>query len=445
VTSFGRDGLVRDVEVRYAVRDGHSLAFEVFGDGPFDIVVQQAVCPIDLMWDLPQLASFMETLGGFARVIAFDARGQGASDPFPEPGAATVEMGSDDVLAVIDAADSVRPTVFSMSASAGAVVYAATYPERVRSLICVHPRSSFPEFRGLSFEQRTRLARGLVTTQSLRVENPRVAHDPVLQQWWGRARRLLNSPVTAAQQIEFAARIDTEVAESAVRTPTLVLHRRDNRLWDIEASRAVASRIPGARFVEVPGSETDIFLGDTSPVLAEIERFLHQDEPASTDDRPLATVLFTDIVASTEQLAAMGDAAWRRILDDHDNLVDHAVATHRGRVIKKMGDGILATFDGPARAVHCAAAIRDAVAERGVVVRSGLHTGEIELRNDDVAGIAVHIASRVASLAGPGEILASRTVVDLTAGSGITFDSRGEHQLKGVPGEWLVFAARASS
>jgi hypothetical protein len=237
-------------------------------------------------------------------------------------------------------------------------VFAATYPERVASLILVHPRSTFPEFRGRTFEQRTKLARGLVTPQSLRAENPRVAHDPVLQQWWGRARRLLYSPEAVARLMEFAARIDTEVAESAVRAPTLVLHRRDNRLGDIEASRAVASRIPGARFVELPGSETDIVLGDTAPVFAEIERFLHEDHPDLSDDRPLATVLFTDIVASTEHLAAVGDEAWRRILDDHDNAVDHAVATHRGRVIKKMGDGILATFDGPARAVHCAAAIR---------------------------------------------------------------------------------------
>lgn len=291
----------------------------------------------------------------------------------------------------------------------------------------------------MSAEQRQKVALARLTTQSLEIENPRVAHDPVLRQWWGRARRLLNSPEVSLGHIEWGARIDVESALPAVRAPTLVLHRGENRLWDIEISRATANRIPGARFVELPGSETDLFLGDTAPVLAEIERFLRQAEPAVTDDRPLATVLFTDIVASTEQLAAIGDEAWRRVLDGHDDAVDRAVAAHRGRVVKTTGDGILATFDGPARAVRCADAIRDALAERGLVVRSGLHTGEIQLRHDDVAGIAVHIAARVAALAQPGEILVSRTVVDLTAGSGIAFESRGDYQLKGVPGTWPIF------
>jgi class 3 adenylate cyclase len=395
-----------------------------------------------LLWELPQLASFLETLGGYARVIAYDGRGLGASDPLFDPGAATVEMTCDDLVAVLDAADSERATIFTVNSGAATpVVFAATYPERVRSLILVHPRSSYPEFRGLSVEQRKKLARSLVTTQSLRAANPRVAHDPVLQQWWGRARRLLSSPEATARQLEFVAHLDVESTLSVVAAPTLVLHRRDNRLWDIEGSRAVAAGIPGARFVELPGSETDIFLGDTAPVLAEIERFLLEERSDPTDDRPLATVLFTDIVESTQQLAAVGDNAWRHILDDHDGIVDRAVVAHRGRVIKRLGDGILATFDGPARAVRCAAAIGDAVAEHGIAVRAGLHTGEIELRNDDVAGIAVHIASRVAALAGPGEILVSRTVVDLTAGSGITFESRGDHQLKGVPGTWPIFAA----
>jgi class 3 adenylate cyclase len=285
-----------------------------------------------------------------------------------------------------------------------------------------------------------KIARWLTTTQNLRTENPRVAHDPELQRWWGRARRLLNSPEATAKSIEWAGAIDTDAAASAVRVPTLVLHRSENRLWDVETSRSVASRIPDARFVELPGSEVDLFLGDTEPVLAEIGRFLAEDQASVIDDRPLATVLFTDIVASTEQLSTVGDNAWRRILDDHDTTVQHAVAAHRGRIIKGLGDGILATFDGPARAVRCAIAIRDAIGERGITMRAGLHTGEIELRNGDVAGIAVVIASRVAALAGPGQILASRTVVDLTAGSGIVFEPRGDHQLKGVPGDWPIFA-----
>ena len=295
----------------------------------------------------------------------------------------------------------------------------------------------------MSADQRVKLARALATPQSLRIENPRVAHDPALQHWWGRARRLINPPEATARNLEVAAGIDIEAAAAAVRVPTLVFHRRDNRTWDIETSRVAASRIAGARFVEVPGAETDLFLGDTTEVLDEIEQFLREERPQSTD-RSLATVLFTDIDASTEQLAAVGDSVWRSILDEHDKTVDRMVAEHRGRIVKKMGDGILATFDGPARAVRCAAAIRGAVAENGRSVRSGLHTGEIELRDDDVVGIAVHIASRVAGLASPGEIFVSRTVVDLTGGSGIAFESRGDHQLKGVPGEWPIFAVTST-
>jgi class 3 adenylate cyclase len=229
-----------------------------------------------------------------------------------------------------------------------------------------------------------------------------------------------------------------------LRIPTLVFHRRDDRVFDIETSRAAAALIPGARFVELPGSEHDIFLGDTAPVLSEIERFLREPESAPTHDRVLATVLFTDIVASTERLAASGDDAWGRALDEHDRTMDRLVARYRGRVVKSTGDGILATFDGPARAVRCAAEMIDDAAAQGITLRAGLHTGEIEIRPTDVVGIAVHTANRISSLADPGEILVSRTVVDLTAGSGLQFEARGEHQLKGVPGTWPTFAAMPS-
>jgi class 3 adenylate cyclase len=242
--------------------------------------------------------------------------------------------------------------------------------------------------------------------------------------------------------MELAADMEFEWVLGSVRAPTLVLHRRENKLWDIETSRAAAARIPNARFVELPGSEVDLFLGDVEPVLKEITRFIQQEDASVGDERVLATVLFTDIAASTERLAAEGDRAWRRILDEHDETIDRTVTSYRGSVVKALGDGILATFDGPARAVRCAAAIRDTLAGVGITVRAGLHTGEIELRGSDIAGIAVHIASRVSALANPGEILVSRTVVDLTAGSGVTYDSHGEHELKGVPGTLPIFAAR---
>ncbi len=433
---------MRDVEVRYAIRDGHHLAFEVFGDGPCDVILAQSVCPIDLLWELPQLASFLESLGSFARVIAFDSRGQGASDPIEDFGAASGEMSADDVLAVLDAANSPRATILSFESGAVAAWITAMHPERVRSVILVHARFKYPEFRNLSADQRIKLARRLATVDALRSQNPRSAHDPVLRNWWGRARRLLNSPEATAQSIELAARLDAEAAASAIRVPTLVLHRRDNRTWDIEASRAAAACIPNARFVELPGSETEIFLGDTAPVLAEIEEFLRDESPNRADDRPLATVLFTDIVASTEQLAAQGDNAWRHLLDDHDKRADQIVGEYRGRIVRSTGDGILATFDGPARAVRCATALIAAAEQQGIALRAGLHTGEVELRPPDIAGIAVHTASRIADLAGPNEILVSRTVVDLTAGAGLHFDSRGEHQLKGVPGTWNLYAVK---
>jgi class 3 adenylate cyclase len=273
----------------------------------------------------------------------------------------------------------------------------------------------------------------------LEVENPRQAHDPVLRQWWGRARRLLVSPETSVRQLDYAAQLDVEPVLAAVQAPTLVLHRRDNRVVDCETSRAAAAKIPGARFVELPGSENDLFLGDTAPVLTEIEQFLREPATAATPDRVLATVLFTDIVASTEQLAAKGDDAWKRALDEHDRAMERLVANYRGRVVKSTGDGILATFDGPARAVRCAAEMIDAASQQGITLRAGLHTGEIEFRPADLVGIAVHTANRIAALADPSEILVSRTVVDLTAGSGLQFEPRGERELKGVPGSWPIF------
>jgi class 3 adenylate cyclase len=438
---------VRDVEVEFAVRDGVRLAFEIFGRGPMDLVVATGSrFPIDLMWDLPQLAEFMDTLGSVARVIAYDGRGAGASDPIPTTeGAAGLEDAAASMLAVIDAVGSDRVSILDLAHGAAPLFFAVTYPERAHSLILSNLRASFPELRGFTLEQRTKMAEALSTTRGLRSDNPRVAHDPELQRWWGRARRLVSSPAATARMMEWASQVDVEALLPHVKVPTLVFHRTGGRVWDVATSRASAARIPNSRFVELAGSEHDIFLGDTAPVLAEITRFLSLAEggvgPAD-DERPLATVLFTDIVASTEQLTAVGDRVWRQILDEHDEAIERTVSAHRGRVVKTTGDGMLATFDGPARAVRCAAAIRDTLAEHRITVRAGLHTGEIEIRGADVAGIAVHIASRVSALADPGDILVTRTVVDLTGGSGITYDIRGDYELKGLPGTTRIFAAQ---
>jgi class 3 adenylate cyclase len=436
---------VRDAEVRYAERDGDYLAFTVFGEGSTDLAVPNSRFPIDLIWDLPQLAAFMEALGHLARVIVWDNRGCGASDPIRHPVGANGEVFADDTGAVLRAAGSQRTNLLDIGTGGfSTIVYAATYPERVQSLILINLRASYPELGGLSLAQAKRLALRLRSTERLRMENPRAAHDAAVQRWWGRAMRLARNPDEMAHMLLRAGeQQDLEPVLLALHTPTLVLHRRDNRVWDIETSRAAAGLISDARFVELPGAENDIFLGDSGPALAEIERFLAQPAADITHDRVLATVLFTDMVASTEHLAARGDDAWLRVLDAHDQTMGQVVAEHRGRVVKQLGDGILATFDGPARAVRCAAALVAAANEQGITLRAGLHTGEIELRPSDVAGIAVHIASRIAALAEPREILVSRTVVDLTAGSGLQFEPRGEYQLKGVPGTWAILAAQA--
>jgi class 3 adenylate cyclase len=432
---------VREVDVRFARRDGKSIAYALFGSGSFDVLLGQVWCPIDLMWDLPQLASFLDELGGMARVIVFDALDNGASDGLSDLNRSTTEAYADAALSVLDAVRAPRVVLFDTAGGGMGLPFAATYPQRVQSLIVVNLRTSFPEFQKMSAAQREDMATLSHGVRGLEIANPRVAHDPVLRSWWGRARRLLSSPERVLQHMEFAARADFGSVLPAVRVPTLVLHRLDNRMFDIEMSRAEATRIPEARFVELAGSESDIFLGDTRAVFSEIERFLTEPEAEIVQDRPLATVLFTDIVASTEQLAARGDDAWRHVLDDHDQMTARVVVEYRGTVVKQLGDGILATFDGPARAVRCAAALIDAAGQRGLSLRAGLHAGEIELRPSDVAGIAVHIASRIATLAEPNEILVSRTVVDLTAGSRLEFEPRGEHELKGIPGTWPTFAA----
>jgi class 3 adenylate cyclase len=429
---------VRDAEVRLVERDGDYLAYTVFGDGPIDVAVSQGRFPIDLMWELPQLAGFMEALGRMARVIAWDQRGYGASDPRSDRDA-RLEGFADDVHTVLHAAGSDRATMFEMSTGPYGVLYAASHPERVRSLILFNFRPGFPWLRGLSPRQRKKLAVNLRSPERLQIEDPRFAHDPAVQRWWGHAVRLGNTAEGMAQNLEIASQVDLTPVLPTLRTPTLVFHRGDDRVFDIETSRAAAALIPGARFVELPGAEHDLFLGDTAPVLSEIERFLCEPEAAAPPDRVLATVLFTDIVASTERLAASGDDAWGRTLDAHDRTMDRLVASHRGRVVKSTGDGILATFDGPARAVRCAAEMLDAASQQGITLRAGLHTGEIEIRPTDVVGIAVHTANRIAALAEPSEILVSRTVVDLTAGSGLQFEPRGERELKGVPGSWPIF------
>jgi class 3 adenylate cyclase len=437
---------MRDTEVHFARRDGACIAYEVFGTGSVDLVLRPSNSfPIDLMWDLPQLVEFLDALGRVARVIAYDNRGFGASDPISTTEqAAGLESDAADMLAVLDATGCERPTLFSLSFGIAEVAFAATYPQRVRSLILNSFRGRYPEMRAIAEDQRKSSALWLASTEGLKAYNPRVAHDPVLRRWWGRAHRLGGSPEQVARQMEYASQVDVTPILEHVRAPTLVFHRQGDQMWDADASRAAVALIPDARFIELPGSEHDLYLGDTSPVLSEITRFLTEPEAKTEDDhRQLATVLFTDIVDSTAHLAAVGDEAWRDLLDRHDRATEDTVGTFRGRVVNTLGDGMLAIFDGPARAVRCALAIRDVLDTYGMKTRAGLHTGEIEIRGRDVAGMAVHTGARVAALAAEGEVLVSSTVKDLVGGSGLEFEDRGEHKLKGVPGTWRVHALKA--
>jgi class 3 adenylate cyclase len=438
---------MRDIDVQFARRDGACIAYEIFGTGPIDLVLRPSNSfPIDLMWDLPQLAEFMDALGRVARVIAYDNRGFGASDPISTiEQVAGLESDAADMLAVLDAAGCERPTLFSLSFGISEVAFAATYPQRVRSLILNGFRASYPEMRAIANDQRKSTALWLASTQGLKANNPRVAHDPVLRWWWGRAHRLGGNPQQVARQMEYASQVDLTPILEHVRAPTLVFHRQGDQMWDVDTSRTAADLIPNARFIELQGSEHDLYLGDTGAVLSEITRFLREPEANSEDDhRQLATVLFTDIVGSTAHLASVGDKAWRDLLDQHDRAIEDTVETFHGRVVNKLGDGMLAIFDGPARAVRCAVAIRDVLdTSYGMKTRAGLHTGEIELRGQDVAGMAVHTGARVAALAGEGEVLVSSTVKDLVGGSGLEFEDRGEQELKGVPGVWRLHAVKS--
>ncbi len=437
---------MRDIDVQFAKRDGAYLAYEIFGTGPIDLVVRPSNSfPIDHMWDLPQLAEFMDGLGRIARVIAYDNRGFGASDPISTTDqVAGLESDAADLLAVLDAAGCERPTLFSLTFGIAEVVFAATYPQRVRSLILNGFRASYPEMRALANGQRKSTALWLASIEGLKAYNPRVSHDPVLRRWWGRAHRLGANPEQLARQMEYASQVDLTPILEHVRVPTLVFHRQGNHVWDVDTSKKAVALIPNSRFIELPGSENDLYLGDTSPVLSEITRFLREPEANDEDNhRQLATVLFTDIVDSTTHLASVGDKAWRDLLDQHDRTTEDTVAMFRGRVVNKLGDGMLAIFDGPGRAVRCAVAIRDVLGTYGLKTRAGLHTGEIELRDQDVAGMAVHTGARVAAAAGAGEVLVSSTVRDLVAGSGLEFEDRGEHELKGVPGVWRLHAVQS--
>jgi class 3 adenylate cyclase len=445
--------VIADPEIRYAKDGDVYIAYHVLGvDSPDLLAFSSAMLPIDSMNDEPSLARFHDRLASFRRLIRFDVRGVGLSDSVTPSNPPTLEQWMQDAVAVMDAAGSERAAVFApRDSSLEAILLAATHPDRVSSLIIVNGTARIPraEDYPVGIPQRVldrflennmepdAVSRGIDILSHFA---PSVAGDGTFRAWWNRAGNRGASPATARliDRVKFQA--DVRALLPLVAVPTLILHRRDNTTIRAGHGHYLAEHIPDAKYVELPGADDLYWVGDTVGMLDEIEEFLTGARHGPEPDRVLATVVFTDIVGSTEHLAEVGDRRWRDLLDRHDRAVRRQLERFRGREIKMTGDGVLATFDGPARAVLCARAIRDAAGQLGLQVRAGVHMGEVEVRGEDVGGMAIHIAARVAALAGPREVLVSRTVVDVIVGSGIETTDRGEHVLKGVPGSWRLFA-----
>jgi class 3 adenylate cyclase len=434
------------------VRSGDGfVAYQVVGDGPLDLLLlAEWATPLEGRWEEPTVARPLERLASFARVITFDKRGIGLSDPAAFSAQSTPEEWVDDAVAVLSAVGSERAAVFGHHDGGHiAIMLAATHPDQVAALVLFNatarlaraddypigiPEADWEASWGASSPEVLLPLWGLRSQRSLGAAG---SFPEPLRVRWTRWRREQASPTVAAALLRMNYDLDVRPALPAVQAPTLVLHRRDDGMFRISHGQYLAEHIAGARFVELGRGGHLWYVGDIDEALDEIEEFLTGARSAALPERVLATVLFTDIVGSTAKAASMGDRAWRAALDAHDHAAADEIARHRGRVVKHVGDGVLATFDGPARAIRCARAIRDRV---DLEMRAGLHAGEIDVRGEDVGGISVHIAARVSAKANPGEVLVSRTVVDLVAGSGIEFEARGEHELKGVPGRWQLFS-----
>lgn len=432
---------------KYAKSGDVHIAYQVIGDGPRDIVfVPGWISHVELGWAFPAFAHLLERLASFSRLIIFDKRGTGLSDPVAT--VPTIEERMADLSALMDAAGSERAILFGECEGVPmAVVFAATHPERTDGLLlyggmpAVHTNLDEPRWIDEADALRDAVD-NCGQGKTVELFAPSLATSDRERRSMGEFERAAASPGMACALLESLRDIDVAGAAASVHVPTLILHRRDDFV-PIGPARELAGLIADARFVELEGSDHALTVGDTEAIVGEVEEFVtgarHQPEPT----RALLTVLFTDIVGSTRLAADLGDARWRTLLDEHNRVVRRQIEEHRGREIKTVGDGFLVTFDGPARAIWCARAITNAVSELGIQVRVGIHTGEAELLGDDIGGMAVHIGARVVALAGPDEVLVTRTVRDLVAGSGITFTDRGAHELKGVPGTWDVLAVAA--
>ena len=450
----GRDreklSLVSVPDTAYAETSGGRIGYQVVGAGPPDVLVSKPpFLPLDLMWEEPRLVRFLNGLSSFSRHIWIDDRGTGSSDAIASVEGRLTESVVDDMIAVLDELGCERVVVLG-ALSPPALQFAATHPERTSALVLINPSARFR----CADDYREGLADDFVEAVLAMAGNrygrgemlggfaPSAANDARLARWFARCERLSMTPQDAYWRLRSGFEFDGRQLLGAIREPTLVVVRTSWR--DSQQGRYVADHIENARYVEVAGEDFLFFVGETEPLLDVIEEFVTGRLPDHDVNRVLATVLFTDVVGSTNKAVGMGDRRWLELLATHDDLTRAELERFRGREIETTGDGFLATFDGPGRAVRCGCAIRDAVRAIGIKVRVGLHTGEIELRGDHIGGIAVHIAQRVQARAEPDEVLVSRTVADLVGGSGIAFDDRGTHPLKGVPHQWRLFAVEDS-
>jgi len=438
-------------DTRYVKSAGGYVAYQVFGEGERDILfVTNWGTNLDAMWEEPSLAHFFHRLSRIGRVICFDKRGTGVSDPVPLTSLPTLEEWMDDARVALDAAGSRQAAVIGDTEGGPmAMVLAATYPDRIPELVLLNtfarwrrapdyligmPDPTWHKLIAL-YEQHWGQHPGM-----LGLTAPSQFGDARAQEWFMRYQRLSMPPGAATRMYRWVTQLDVRSVLPTISAKTLVLHKRDNHHYRLAFGRFLAEHIPGAHLVELEGVDCfPFYTAESDAVIHELERFLAGSREELPTQRELATVLFTDIVGSTDLAAQLGDSRWLELRSAHDEVVRRSLAAFRGQEIATTGDGFLATFDGPARAVHCAARIREAIRSLGLQVRAGLHTGEIELLGRDIGGIAVHLAARIMALAGPSEILVSGTLTDLVVGSGIGFADRGPHQLKGVPGSWHVF------
>jgi class 3 adenylate cyclase len=441
-------------QTRYAKSGDVNIAYQVLGDGPIDLVfVMGWVSNIDEFWTEPSWARFLERLASFSRLIVFDKRGTGLSDRVDDQHLPTLEQRMDDVRAVMDAVGSRKAALFGISEGASmCALFAATHPERTAAFLSFggFPRMvAAPDWPWGRSEQNMQAFYRQIEDGwgsqpvGLEARIPSRVNDQAFRQWWTRYLVRAATPRAAALLTRMNGEIDIRHVTPAIRVPALIMHRAGDKTVALQAGRFFAETIPGAKYIEYPGEDHLPWTSEFEEIVGDIEEFLTGTRHAAEVDRVLATVMFADIVKSTERAAEIGDRKWRELLQDFYGVVRKNLGRYRGREVDTAGDGLLATFDGPARAVRCAQAINDDMPSLGLAVRAGVHTGEVEIIGEKVGGIAVHIGARVAAEAAPGEVIVSSTVRDLVAGSGIRFEDRGRRPLKGVPGDWHLFRAAA--